>query len=252
MTTTASLRTYLKEVIGFSQNALGTERANAVIAEGLTDFDSFKSFDKDDMKSLCYTIRRPGGTIPNPIYVAPVDGEIAAMPENIHNPRVSIPVFCESRFVLAAYGSKIYATIGRDITPQSMSLEKAKQDHGMLTAIVRYKSRYITGDGKPLIISFSLRSSVAVNAIIGLPTIKAWQCIIDFTNEAMSSALLGLRFKLHSAPANAGLPGGFTFESSEFVCPLIAAMNSHNITAEVGAVPSVAIEDTSASIPTDS
>ena len=124
MTTTASLRTYLKEVIGFGQNALGTERANAVIAEGLTDFDSFKSFDKDDIKSLCYTIRRPGGTIPNPIYVAPVAGEIAAMPENIHNPGVSIPAICESRLVLAAYGSKIYATIGRDVTPQSMSLRR--------------------------------------------------------------------------------------------------------------------------------
>jgi len=98
MTTTASLRSYLKEVVGFGQNALGTERANAVIAEGLTDFDSFKSFDKDDMKSLCYTIRRPGGTaIPNPIYVAPVEGVVAAMPENIYNPGVSIPAICESR-----------------------------------------------------------------------------------------------------------------------------------------------------------
>jgi len=125
MTTTASLRTYLKEVIGFSQkNVLGTERANTVIAEGLTDFDSFKSFDKYDIKSLCYTIRRPGGTIPNPIYVAPVDGVVAAMPESIHNPGVSIPAIYESRLVLAAYGSKIYAMMGRDITPQSMSLRR--------------------------------------------------------------------------------------------------------------------------------
>jgi len=131
-------------------------------------------------------------------------------------------------------------------------LEKAKQDHGMLTAIVRYKSRYLTGDGNPLIISFGLGSSVAVNAIIGLPTIKAWACIIDFTNDTMSSALLGLRFKLHSAPANAGLPSGVTFESTEFIRPLVAVMNSHNVTAPVDVTPSVTIKDNAVAIKTDS
>ena len=124
MTTTASLRTYLKKVIGFGQHALGTERANTVIAEGLTDFVSFKSFDKGDIKSLCYTIRKPAGTIPNLIYVAPVGGVVTAMPENIHNPGVSIPAICESHLLLAVYRSKIYSTMGRDGTPQSMSLRR--------------------------------------------------------------------------------------------------------------------------------
>lgn len=63
MATVAAVRTYLKSVIGLGDDQLGTERANALIAEGLDTFDALVDFNKDDIKSLCSTVRKPGGTI---------------------------------------------------------------------------------------------------------------------------------------------------------------------------------------------
>ena len=60
------LRTYLKDIIGFGDNALGTARANAVIDQGMDDLEEISTFDEDDIKRLCYTVREPGGMIPNP------------------------------------------------------------------------------------------------------------------------------------------------------------------------------------------
>jgi hypothetical protein len=107
----AGFKNYLKDVIGLGGNALGTERADAIIAEGLDGFDAFVDFDKDDIKSLCSTVRKPGGTI--------VDPNDAA--RQINNPGTSIPAISEGRLQLCAYGAGLYKRIGREVNAQSMS-----------------------------------------------------------------------------------------------------------------------------------
>ena len=60
------LRNYLQNIIGLGADAQGLERANAIIEEGISSMDDFADFDKDDMITLCTSVRKPGGTIPDP------------------------------------------------------------------------------------------------------------------------------------------------------------------------------------------
>ena len=55
------MRTYFQVVINVSK-----EKARNIIDQGLDDFDYLVEFTKADMKTLCTTIRSPGGTIINP------------------------------------------------------------------------------------------------------------------------------------------------------------------------------------------
>ncbi len=111
MAAEAAIRTYLKEIIGLGMDQLGTNRANAIIAEGLNSFDTLVDFNKDDIKSLCSTVRKPGGTV-----VDPNDNT-----RTVNNPGMSIPAIAESRLQLSAYGAAIYKKIGRDIDATTLS-----------------------------------------------------------------------------------------------------------------------------------
>jgi hypothetical protein len=111
-----AIRAYLRNVIGMGNDALGTERATAVMAEGLDDMQSFLNFEKEDIKALCSTIRKPGGTIPDPQDQA----------RNIPNPGLSLPAICESRMILASYGAKIYQQMGREISSASLNISRLK------------------------------------------------------------------------------------------------------------------------------
>ncbi len=111
MAAEAAMRTFLKEIIGLGMDALGTDRANAIIAEGLNDFDALIDFNKDDIKSLCSTVRKPGGTV-----VDPNDNT-----RTVNNPGMSIPAISESRLQLAAYGAAIYRKIGRRVDATTLS-----------------------------------------------------------------------------------------------------------------------------------
>ena len=66
MAATNAIKTYLREVIGFSDGEEGTLKANAMITEGLDSFKSLVDFNKQDIKSLCSSIRKPGGLIEDP------------------------------------------------------------------------------------------------------------------------------------------------------------------------------------------
>ena len=43
-TTTATIKTYLKDIIGLGDNATGTARANAVIDQGMDDLAEISTF----------------------------------------------------------------------------------------------------------------------------------------------------------------------------------------------------------------
>ncbi len=111
MAETNAIRVYLREVIGLGLDAAGLEKANAIIAQGLDSFSTLTEMEKDDIKTLCSTARRPGGLV-----VDPNDNT-----RQVPDPGVAIPALCETRLGIAAYGAKIYSSIGRNLNGDTLS-----------------------------------------------------------------------------------------------------------------------------------
>ena len=118
MTDQAAMRVYLKDVIGLQdEEAPDTgARREAVQSEGLMAIDDLVDFEDESIKTLCASIRKPGGTIPDPD-----DNR-----RRIANPGHSIPAICEKRLKQAAYGARIYDSIGRQIAHLSLSRTRLK------------------------------------------------------------------------------------------------------------------------------
>ena len=112
------MRTYLRDVIGITDPI---ERRRAIQNKGLLLITDFAEFEKDDIETLCSSVRKPGGTIDNPNAAAP--GQPAVIP----NPGHQIPAICEKRLVSAAYTAKYYKMIGRSITQLSMKRMRLKK-----------------------------------------------------------------------------------------------------------------------------
>ena len=101
-----SLQNYLREQMKFRTN----EKANAVMAEGLDTYNAFLDFSKEDIKTLCNSIRKPGGMIP-------ARGRNAATVNN----GLHVPAIAETRLAWAAYAAQYYNMIERPINAESMS-----------------------------------------------------------------------------------------------------------------------------------
>ena len=114
----AAMRTYLRDVIGITDPV---ERRQAIQDEGLAVISDFVEFDKDGIETLCATVRKPGGTIPNP------NAGNAGAPVTIPNPGYSIPAICEKRLVSPAYAAGIYDMVSRPITQVSMGRARLKK-----------------------------------------------------------------------------------------------------------------------------
>ena len=97
--------------------------------------------------------------------------------------------------------------------------------HGKLTSIVRYWIRYST-KGKQELLSFGLGDSVAVNSLIGIPTIKAWKSLLDFNTNTLIARSINTQFPLIYESTKHGLPPGIIFSPSDFIRPLPGSMQS--------------------------
>ena len=93
----------------------------------------------------------------------------------------------------------------------------SKKNENKLTAVVTYKTRYFTKEGKRVTLSFGLGLGIKVNAIVGLPTFREWRLILDLDSNQVTSKLLGLIFDLTFNHAATGFPEGVTFNTSQFV-----------------------------------
>ena len=87
--------------------------------------------------------------------------------------------------------------------------------HGKLTSIVQYWIRY-TRNGKREILSFGLGNILAVNSLVRIPTIKAWQCLLDFNKNSLIVRGLNTRSPLIYETTKYGLPPGVVFLVSVF------------------------------------
>ena len=121
MSTVAAMRAYLRDVIGLADTpapaASINERRDAVRNEGLESITDFVEFDDEGIRTLCASVRKPGGTIEDP---NDPDRRIA-------NPGYSIPAICEKRIKWAAYGSRLYALIGRTVTADLLNRDRLRE-----------------------------------------------------------------------------------------------------------------------------
>ena len=101
----------------------------------------------------------------------------------------------------------------------AVSIEEITASYGRLTSVVTYHTQYNDKNGVNMKLAFGLGAEVAVNAIIGLPTLRKWKSSIDIGNNMFISALLGLSFPLFYEGADSGLPKNIDFKSEDFVRP---------------------------------
>jgi len=67
-----ALCTFLTDIIGLDSNPIGTERANAIIGEGLNDIADLVDLSHENgVKTLCYNVRKPSGLIPQEGWIEP-------------------------------------------------------------------------------------------------------------------------------------------------------------------------------------
>ena len=97
-------------------------------------------------------------------------------------------------------------------------LQATESEHGKLTAIVRYKLRY-KQSGKQCYLSFGLGADVTVNSIIGLPTLRQWGGVFDFSMNTFIAKSINTKFNLQYEATAQGLPLSIIFTSDDFVRP---------------------------------
>ena len=112
-----TLRRYLQTVIGFGNDNEGLAKANAIIAEGLTEISDLVDLaeGKDGIKTLCTNVRKPSGLMPQPGWNVPDPNPFNLEAPMIAQSGTAIPTLCEQRLAAAAYACKIYESIGRSI-----------------------------------------------------------------------------------------------------------------------------------------
>ena len=95
-------------------------------------------------------------------------------------------------------------------------MDATESKHGKLTVIVRYHLNYKQGD-KHSLLSFGLGEGVAVNSIIGIPTLRQWGGVFDFSLNSFTAKSLATRFSLQYEATAQGLPDHISFTSNDFI-----------------------------------
>ena len=104
------MRLYLEDVINVSAST-----ARLITNQGLDDFDELSDFSEEDMKTLCNTIRRPGGSIVNPRADQP------NQPPTIRDPGNVISMVAEKRLVMTSYAAMHQKRTSRPISALTMT-----------------------------------------------------------------------------------------------------------------------------------
>ena len=97
--------------------------------------------------------------------------------------------------------------------------KNVENNAGNLITIVTYYTRYTSINKLPIFLSFELGNEIAVNAIIGKPTVREWKCCVDFNNDTFTSEELMLQFDMEYKVADSGLPKNVIFDNTGFVRP---------------------------------
>ena len=93
--------------------------------QGLNSLQEFRYLSDDDVKTLCKTLRSPGGTIPNP------DHGLPGQPATIRNPGFQVSLRAEHNLKLMCYFIRFKYHTSRDIEPANITLDTVRElrDH---------------------------------------------------------------------------------------------------------------------------
>lgn len=90
---------YLTNTLGITDNATIAALNN----QGLTDFDDLVALSDPDIKAICTNLKKPGGTIENPVWVATAVANRGTIPQFIPNPGVTLGFLHEKRLRMLRY-----------------------------------------------------------------------------------------------------------------------------------------------------
>ena len=96
-----------------------------VDGQGMNDLEEFAFLKDDDVENLCKSIRRPGGTLPNPNAAA------AGQPPTIPNPGIPVSLRAENNLKLMCYFLRYKQQTSRALAPDEIVLEniRAMREH---------------------------------------------------------------------------------------------------------------------------
>ena len=110
--------------------------------------------------------------------------------------------------------------------------------HGLLTAVIRYRTSYRTTDDSAVFISFALGPNVSVNTIIGLPSLSAFRMNIDLHSFTAYSPVINRSFELARSCGRLGLPDNTKFTIPDLqqlhesrpqsISPSLVAIDDHS------------------------
>ena len=101
---------------------------------------------------------------------------------------------------------QLQLAINNSDTPTQSNAER-------LTATIKYYTPYTSADGQSILLSFGLGADVLVQSIIGLPTLRKWNCHIKLCGNHMVCLFLKSIFPLFFERTKPGLPSGITFSA---------------------------------------
>ena len=84
--------------------------------------------------------------------------------------------------------------------------------HGLLTAVIQYKTPYTTSKGQRISLSIALGANVSTNTIFGLPTLSAFEFLVDLKTLSAFSPTVHETFQLTCSAGSLGLPAGAQFD----------------------------------------
>lgn len=87
--------------------------------------------------------------------------------------------------------------------------------HGLLTAVIRYKTPYVTADGDSVSLSVALGTDVSTNTIFGLPTLSAFEFLVNMKTLTATSPTVNEAFQLTRSAGILGFPAGVSFDLEE-------------------------------------
>ena len=87
--------------------------------------------------------------------------------------------------------------------------------HGLLTAVIQYKTPYQTVSGQHISLFIALGSDVSTNTIFGLPTLSAFEFLLNLKTLSAFSPVVHETFQLTRSAGSLGLPAGVQFDLSD-------------------------------------
>ena len=124
--------------------------------------------------------------------------------------------------------------------------------HGLLTAVIQYKTSFKTKCGNPISLSIAIGSDVSTNTIFGLPTLSAFEFLVDLKKLSAFSPVLNQTFQLTRSAGSLGLPAGVQFDLQDLQrrykaasVGLIVEKTEEQPDADITSAPPVGIDDLS-------